>query len=111
MFTIDTTVNAIPANDKSADRLRRTYTITGPASYTTGGTSFTPQELGFGGSVHVMCGSIARTTVGGTACRLVALNNESVTAPKLQWYDLAGAEIANGIDLSTYSGNFEFIGK
>lgn len=111
MFTIDSGVSAIPANDKSADRLRRTYTVAGPASYTTGGTAFTPQEIGFGQSVHVVNGTVMRTTSGGAACRLVALNNETPAAPKLQWYDLAGAEIANGIDLSTFSGNLEFIGK
>lgn len=110
-LTIATGVSDIPANDKSADRLRKTFTVTGPASYTTGGTAFTPQELGFGQSVHVVAGSMMRTTSGGAACRAVALNNENPAAPKLQWYDQAFNEIANGVDLSTFSGNLEFIGK
>ncbi len=112
-LTITSTVAAMSqVNDKSADRLRKFFTVTGPASYTTGGTAFTPEELGFGQFVQVIGGNIARTAGdGGLSCRIVALNNATTTAPKLQWYDLAGAEIANGIDLSTFSGTFEFIGK
>jgi hypothetical protein len=110
-LTLATGVNDIPANDKSADRLRKTFTVTGPASYATGGTPFTPQDLGFGQSVHVVAGGIMRTSSGGASCRIVSLNNESPAAPKLQWYDQAYAEIANGVDLSSFSGNLEFIGK
>ena len=110
-LTQDTGVNAIPRNDKSADRLRKTITITGPASYTTGGTLIDPQtSLGFG-TLHMIVNSAMRLTSGGTSCRLVALNRENAAAPKLQWYGENFNEIANGTDLSTYSGEIEFIGQ
>jgi hypothetical protein len=110
-LTISTSVNAIPANDRSADRLRKTYTITGPTSYTTGGVSFTPQDLGFGSRIHVMAGTVMHAVTTGTSCRIIALNNTDPAAPKMQWYDQAFNEIANGIDLSGYLGNVEFIGQ
>ena len=110
-LTQDTSVNAPPRNDKSADRLRKTIIVTGPTSYTTGGTTIDPgPEIGMG-NIHLIAGNVARTTVGGAACRLVALNRESVGAPKLQWYDQAFAEIANGVDLSSFSIAIEFIGQ
>ena len=109
-LTIDTTVNAMPANDKSADRLRRTYKVTGPASYVTGGVAFTPLEIGLGSRVHVLAGNVAITATG-TACRLVAVNNADPAAPKMVWFDQAFAEIANGVDLSAYTVDVELIGQ
>lgn len=111
-LTIATGVNAIPPNDKSADRLRKTYTITGPASYPTGGVTLEAEAtLGFGQSVHVLAGNVMRASGGGATIRLVGLNRDSLSALKLQWYDLAGNEIANGTDLSSFSGEIELIGK
>lgn len=110
-MTQDTGVNAIPRNDKSADRTRRTIRITGPAAYTTGGEAISLlNDLGLA-NLHMICGGVARTAVGGAACRLVALNREDAAAPKLQWYDMAGAEIAEGVDLSTFEIYLEFIGQ
>jgi hypothetical protein len=110
-MTQDTGVNAIPRHDKSADRLRKTIKVTGPASYATGGESISLlNDLGMS-DIHMIAGNIMRTTAGGANCRIVALNRETPTSPKLQWYDLAGAEIANGVDLSTFSGEIEFIGR
>lgn len=109
-MTQDTGVNAIPRNDKTGSRDRRTITITGPASYTTGGEAISlVNDLGLS-NLHLLNGAIARTTVGGAACRAVALNREDPANPKLQWYDGAFNEIANGVDLSTFSLAIEFIG-
>lgn len=110
-MTIDTSVTAIPRRDKSADRLRQTLTITGPASYATGGDAFSLiNDLGWK-DLHVVAGGIMRQSGGGATIRIVALNRDTAGAPKLQWYDLAGNEIANGTDLSAYSGSLELIGQ
>ncbi len=108
----DVSVNAIPRNDKSADRSRRTIRVTGPASYPTGGSTILPvTEIGFG-TLHMLNGAVARSHGdAGLTCRLVALNRDSATNPKLQWYDMAGAEIANGVDLSAYEVYLEFSGQ
>lgn len=110
-MTQDTSVNAIPRNDKSADRTRRTITITGPASYVTGGDPISLlNDVGLG-NLHFINGAVARSHANaGLTCRLVALNRDSVGAPKLQWYDQAFNEIANGVDLSGYRLTIEFVG-
>jgi hypothetical protein len=111
-LTQDTSANAIPRNDKSADRLRKTIKITGPVSYITGGITVEPgPSLGMG-DVHMICGNVMRSNAdGGLSIRLVALNRDTLTNIRLQWYDLAGAEIANAVNLSTFSGEIEFIGN
>lgn len=110
-LTVSTTVAAMSqVTDKSADRLRRYFTVTGPASYTTGGVSFTPEELGFGQFIQTIGNNVMKT-VSGTTCRLIAVDSTTITAPKMLWYDQAFNEIANGVDLSTFSGVIEFIGK
>ncbi len=106
-MTQDTSINAIPRHDKTADRLRKTIKITGPASYVTGGDEI--GDIGMG-NIHMIAGNVMRNA-SGLNCRLVALNRDTIATPKLQWYDLAGAEIANGVNLSTFSGEIEFIGQ
>ena len=111
-LTVVTTVAAVSQiGDKSADRLRKHLTITGPASYTTGGTSFTPEELGFGQFVDKISNNVAWLTAGKTSCRLVAIDATTPTAPKLLWYGDDFNEIANGTNLSTYTLVTEFVGK
>lgn len=108
-MTQDTGVNAIPRNDKSADRTRRTITITGPVSYTTGGDPISLlNDVGLS-NLHMICGNVA-VTASGTTCRIVGLNRSTPASPKLLWFDQAFAEIANGTDLSTFSVQIEFIG-
>lgn len=108
MPTIDRSADAIPLRDKSADRLRCTMKITGPASYTTGGESFDlTNDLPGWSQVHAMVGSVAKTS-SGTTCRIVAFDRAT---NKMLWYDQAFAEIANGTDLSTFSIEVEFIGR
>lgn len=90
--------------DKSHATSRRHGLYTGPSSYTTGGESITPESLALGriDNFHVEALS------NGTDLRLARYD---YTNEKVKVFDLAGAEIANGTDLSTYSGRFEAIGK
>jgi hypothetical protein len=89
--------------DRSAVNERRILGYTGPSSYVTGGDSLPP------GSVKL--GRIKKITFGnptnGTVILLVAFD---YTNNLVKWFDLAGAEIANGTDLSTYSTRMEVIG-
>lgn len=93
-----------PFADKTASFLRRVFRWTGPASYPTGGEVINnTNTFGFG-TVNAMLGGIASD---GTDLRIARWNPATA---KMQWYDLAGNEIANGTDLSTYSFFGEALG-
>lgn len=102
MATLDRTT--VQFQDASATRIRRIGRYTGPAAYTTGGDPLTPAELALG-KVDLL---IFEHPTDGTTIRLVEYE---VAARTVKWYDLAGTEIANGTNLSTFSARFEAIGK
>lgn len=76
---------------------------TGPASYATGGDSFTPGDVKLG-QLHYL--SIEPPSNGS----VILLARYDYTNQKVKWFDMAGAEVANGTDLSTYSARFEAVG-
>ena len=91
--------------DKSASYSRRVFQWTGPSSYVTGGESINTTNVFGLGSIAVVHAGAAYND---TDLRLVRYNP---TTGKLQWFDLAGAEVANGTDLSAYSFRGEALGK
>ena len=90
--------------DKSDAKSRRQGLYTGPSSYVTGGDSLPPEQLALG-RIDKIGFDVASN---GTDLRLVGYD---YTNEKVKWFDLAGAEIANGTNLSAYSARFEVIGK
>lgn len=76
---------------------------TGPASYATGGDALLPNEVKLG-QIHYFD---TEPPTNGTDLRLARYD---YTNQKVKWFDLAGAEIANGTDLSAYSCRFEAVG-
>lgn len=104
-ITIDKSGTAIPFHDKSADRLRKTFKFTGPASYTTGGETISPaNDLGMS-VVHAWLGNIVSNGTVVLICYYDAANG------KLKYFDLTGAEIGAATNLSTYVGYAEVIGR
>lgn len=100
-----TTANAvIPFHDKTANFIRRVFRWTGPASYPTGGEVINATNVFGIGTVNVVLGGFASN---GTDLRIARWNPAT---SKMQWYDLAGAEIANGTDLSAYAFFGEALG-
>lgn len=102
MPTLDLTT--LQLQDASATRIRRIGIYTGPASYATGGDAFTPANIAMG-KIDAL---LFETPTNGTVILLVRFDR---TNQKVKWFDLAGAEVANATDLSTYSTRFEAIGK
>jgi hypothetical protein len=89
--------------DSSHATLRRIGQYTGPASYPTGGDPFTAADLGLGHVQVILFEPFTNGTVIILACYEVA-------AETLKCYDMTGAEIGNGTNLSTYNARFEAIG-
>lgn len=100
------TAPGIKYRDKSATYERRLFRWTGPASYVTGGEVITPLTTFGLGTVPIVHTNPARAN-GGTAIRHVRWDR---TNKKMQWFDAAGNEIANGIDLSTFAFYGEALG-
>jgi hypothetical protein len=99
------TLTEIPFRDKTAVYLRRVFRWTGPSSYPTGGETVNlTNTFGIGRVVAVL----AQPATNGTDLRLVVWDRAN---SKMKWFDLAGAEIGNGTDLSTYSFLAEAIGR
>ena len=96
--TGSSTTPGIKYRDKTATYERRLFKWTGPASYVTGGEAITPLSTFGLGTVPIVHCDAARA-VGGTAIRHVRWDS---TNKKMQWFDAAGNEIANGVDLSTF---------
>jgi hypothetical protein len=101
MPTIDRSIGSY--HDASNARIRKIGRMVGPASYTTGGDPCAPSVLGLG-KVEILLFTLATD---GTNIRLLVYDHTALT---VKWFDLAGAQIANGTDLSTYSARYEAIG-
>ena len=78
---------------------------TGPASYTTGGESFPPEDLKMN-TLDVVLFGIASD--GGTNIRWVTYDK---TNEKALWYSALDTQIADTTDLSSYTVQFWAIGN
>ena len=87
-------------HDRTGSKTRKLVRVTGPTSYVAGG-----EALNFGITRPEVVLSDGATN--GTDLRIVLWD---YAAGKLKWFDLAGAEIAGGQNLSTYSARLEVIG-
>lgn len=87
-------------HDRTGSKIRKLVRVTGPTSYVSGGEAL---DLGLS-RVEVV---LADHPTNGTDLRLAVWD---YTNSKLKWFDLAGAEIANGTNLSAYSARLEVIG-
>lgn len=96
---------SFPARDKMMDRMVREVRYTGPASYVTGGDAVNgPAELGMG-EVYQVTGIISD----GSAIRIPFFN---YATQKILWFiPNTGAQVANAVDLSSFSGTLTFHGK
>jgi hypothetical protein len=102
---------AIPFQDKTATYERRVGQWTGPASYPTGGEAVNiANTFGFGRLMAMFLQPFSNGSVIILACWTPSAAN-SITAGTLKFFDMAGVEIANGTDLSTYTAAFEAIGR
>lgn len=91
--------------DKSASYMRRVFRWDGPASYVTGGEAVnTTNVFGLGTINLVLCESAYNGSV-------ILIPRYNFTEKKMQWFDLAGAEVANATNLSAYTFRGEAFGK
>lgn len=90
-------------HDHTGSKIRKFVRITGPTSYATGGEALAPQAFGMGKIILLL----AELASNGTDLRLVLYD---YTNQKVKWFDLAGAEIANGTALNAYAARAEVIG-
>lgn len=90
--------------DSSSSFLRRVARWNGPASYTTGGEIVDAAGFGLGKIVALLV-TVARSPTG------LAFPAYDYATGRLLWYDIAGAQIANGVNLSTYQAGIEVIGQ
>lgn len=103
MPTISRTIGAY--HDSSTSRLRKIGGYTGPASYATGGDSFTASDVGMGRVEHL----ILSHAYDGTNLRLLVWNP---TTQRVVWVvPNTNAEVAAAVDVSTFTARFEAIGQ
>jgi hypothetical protein len=100
-MTVNLTV--APA-DLGATSRRQVAAYAGPASYVTGGDPMVPADVRMG-KLFAVLGTISN----GTAVLIPWWN--TTTGTLLFFVPNTGAQVANGVDLSTYVGNLEFIGQ
>jgi hypothetical protein len=96
--------DAVQMQDKSGAKERRILAYTGPSSYATGGDTLPPQSVGLS-KIEAIVGLVISD---GTNVYWGYYNQ---TSQKILWYSATATEIANGTDLSTFTGRFEAIGK
>lgn len=103
---------AFPFRDKSATYERRVGQWTGPSSYPTGGEVLNyMNSFGLGRIVNLLLQPFSNGSVIILARFTPGASPNQATAGTLKFFDMAGAEIANGTDLSTYTAQFEAIGR
>ena len=96
--------DAVAMYDKSGAKERRILAYTGPASYATGGDSLTPESISLS-KIEAVTGL---TISNGTN---VYFGYWNPSTKKILWYSATATEIANGTDLSGFTGRFEAIGR
>lgn len=100
-MTVTKTIGAY--HDASNARIRKIGVLTGPTSYATGGDSLTALMLGMGSVDLILTNPF---TNGSVVILAVWVRASSL----MKFFDMAGVEIANGTNLSTYTASFEAIG-
>lgn len=104
---MDTDLGNAPM-DQGATTKRALATYTGPASYVTGGDPVTPETVRMG-KIYAIAGVVASN---GTAAYLLYLNGPAGADQTIMWFVAAtGVEVANGVDLSGFTAQVEFIGN
>lgn len=98
-------VTLYPFCDLTAQMQVRSGQLTGPNPYATGGD---PVNVGDDLKLSEVFLFLVEPPSNGTVIRLVKYD---YATNKLKWFDLAGNEIANGTDLSTYTARFLCTGK
>lgn len=98
------TVPGIKYRDKTATYERRLFNWTGPASYPTGGEVINTLSTFGLGTVPIVLANPARNAT------VILIPRWDRANKKMQWFDLAGNEVANGTDLSAYSFQGEALG-
>ncbi len=98
-------IAGVQVEDTAGVRDRRIFQYTGPASYVAGGDSLVPAEVKLSQIDFI---SFENPVDGTPACRHVTYDHAN---GNVIWFDNAGAEIAAGVDLSTFSARAEFLGK
>ena len=98
-------VTLYPFCDLTAQMQVRSGQITGPASYVTGGDEV---DVGNDLKLSEVFLFLCEPPSNGSVIRLA---RSDYTATTLKWFDMAGAEIANGVDLSGYTARFLCTGK
>lgn len=95
---------SFPARDRLNDRLVREVIATGPASYTTGGDPIDADDLG----MSEIFGVYGTLTDGTTVLALIW----DYTNQKLRmWVTSSDAQVANGVNLSGFTGTLLLTGK
>jgi len=93
--------------DSSGSFVRRVERWSGPSSYVTGGEVLSAATLGFG--ILVAFTPAPALNAAGTAIRTVVWNP---VTNRLMWFVTdTGLEVANGVDLSTFTFQYEAIGQ
>lgn len=95
-----------PRNDRLNDRMVREVQATGPTSYATGGDAVDAASLGLG-TIFGVYGVLTSGTGGAIRIPVLDFTNQKI------WFFIpnTGAEVANAIDLSSYTGTLLFTGK
>lgn len=102
-ITLDLT-NLGQPRDMGATTRRYLAKVTGPASYATGGDTGIAASVGVGKVFAVLGAVISNGTL-----TYVGWWNPATDA--LLWFDMAGAQVANAVDLSTFTGQLEIIAQ
>jgi hypothetical protein len=102
-MTVD--LSLFPAVDHLGAAQVREGQFTGPLSYATGGD---PVNVGDDLKMSEVWVFLATQPTNGTTIRHVVYDR---TANTLKWFLNDGSEVGNGVDLSTYSGQFFATGK
>lgn len=95
--------DAVAMFDKSFTKERRILAYTGSTSYATGGDPLTPEMVGLGKIEAVIGAQISDGTN-------IYFGFWNATTKKILWYSATATEIANGTDLSGFTGRIEVIG-
>jgi hypothetical protein len=107
MPTIDKSIGAY--HDSSNARIRKIGGYAGPASYVTGGDPFTPADLGMSRIEMII---FTPVTNGTTYYYPVWVPNVATGGGAVKWLvGTTGVETAGAVNLSTFVGRFEAIGK
>lgn len=96
--------DAVAMFDKSGAKERRILAYTGPLSYATGGDALTPETISLS-KIEAVVGLVISDDTN------VYWGYFNPSTQKILWYSATATEIANGTDLSGFTGRFEAIGR